>query len=505
MESLRRINEASGSPGGARQLLGPAFAHTAVGLAIADREGKILEANSAFLDVVGRTFEELSRETVDSITHPADREANAKGVRSLHSGESPDFQIEKRYVRLDGSAIWVRNSLSVLRDDEGEPIYTMCICENIDSRKRAEEASAQARETLELATRAADLGVWDVDLISGEMMWTRRCREIFDVPMDVPLTMDDFYAGLHVDDRKRVAEVIQRVFDPEIRATYNVEYRVCQPSGEMRWAAAMGMAYFEPVSGGQPGEQRPVRFIGTIVDITERRGAVDALVQAEKLAATGRLAASIAHEINNPLEAVTNLLYLLRSTKDVEERTNYLLLAEEEVKRVSEIATQTLRFYRDPSGPTNCDLTMLLESVLTLFNGRAHLLGIEPQTRFAEGCWLYGSQGELRQVFVNLIGNALDAMLYGGRLIVRTRRYAGERAGVRATIADTGEGMNKETMKRLFRPFFTTKSTTGTGLGLWLSLEILNKHGATIKVRSRRSAGTAVSVFFPEGTEATGI
>jgi PAS domain S-box-containing protein len=499
METLRRINEASGaSPGERQRLLGPAFAHTAVGMAIADRDGHIIEANSAFLDIVGRTFEELTRETVDSITHPDDRAANTAAIEAMHAGQMPDFQIEKRYVRPDGAEIWVRNSLSPLRDQDGNPLYTIAISENIDARRRAEEASAQARETLEIATRAAHLGVWDVDLLSGEMKWSPRCREIFGVDMDAPLTMDDFYAGLHSEDRQRLMDIIERVLDPRARANYDTEYRVLRPSGEVRWAAATGVAYFEPVPGEKNGEERAVRFVGTIADVTERRRAIDALVQAEKLAATGRLAASIAHEINNPLEAVTNLLYLLRETKNADDRAGYLALAEEEIKRVSEIATQTLRFYRDPAGPTVCDLPTLVESVLTIFHGRAHLLQIEPEMRFADDCQVYGSQGELRQVFVNLVGNALDAMPSGGRLLVRARLHRSNKAGVRATVADTGEGMSAETLARLFRPFFTTKSSTGTGLGLWLSLEILNKHGASIRVRSRRGVGTAVSVFFPE-------
>lgn len=218
----------------------------------------------------------------------------------------------------------------------------------------------------------------------------------------------------------------------------------------------------------------------------------------EKLAATGRLAASIAHEINNPLEAVTNLIYLLRHASDATERESYLELAEEEIKRVSEIATQTLRFYRDPAGPTMCDVNALLSSVLTLFHGRTHLLRIEPEVRMGEGAVVYGSVGELRQVFVNLVSNALDAMPESGRLYVRTCRHGGERAGLRVTVGDTGLGMDAATRERLFRPFFTTKSSTGTGLGLWLSLEILNKHGATIRVRSAKERGTVMSVFFPE-------
>lgn len=504
MESLRRINQASGvSQKGERRLIGPAFAHTSVGLAIADREGHFIEANGAFLDTVGRTFEELSRETVDSITHPEDRAANAEGVRSLFAGEAADFQIEKRYLKPNGAEVWVRNSVSALRDENGDPTLTLAVSENIHARRMAERASAQMTETLQLATRAADLGVWDVDVATGHMHWSARVREIFGVSMDAPLTMDDFYAGLHPDDRTHVKELIGRVLDPKVRATYDAEYRVLQPSGEIRWAAATGMAYFEPT--GRTGEERAVRFIGILMDVTERRRAMDALVQAEKLAATGRLAASIAHEINNPLEAVTNLLYLLRDTADPVQRANYLSLAEQELRRVSEITTQTLRFYRDPSGPTVCNMNALLDSVMTLFHGRAHLLHVDAYTRYAPGAEVRGSQGELRQVFVNLVSNALDAMAHSGRLLLRTSVHRGMKPGVRVTVADTGEGMTADTRERLFRPFFTTKSTTGTGLGLWLSREILNKHGASIRIRSRHGQGTVISVYFPEQVVAPAV
>lgn len=499
MKDLQRINKSTGWLGDELRLIGPAFRHTSVGLAIADREGRFLEANGAFLDTVGRTFEQLSHETINSITHPDDRAANAEGIRRLYAGEIADFQMEKRYLRRDGTEVWVRNSLSPLRDENGEAILTMAISENIDSRKKAERASEQITETLQLATRAADLGVWDVDVSTGEMDWSPRVREIFGVTADSPLTMEDFYAGLHPDDRERLNELITRALDPKIRASYDTEYRVLRPSGEVRWAAATGMVYFEPVAGRT--EERPVRFIGIISDVTERRRAVDALVQAEKLAATGRLAASIAHEINNPLEAVTNLLFLLHETQDPRDRMSYLSLAEQELKRVSEIATQTLRFYRDPAGPTSCNLNALLESVLTLFHGRAHMLNVDIFTRFSKPAIVHGSQGELRQVFVNLISNALDAMPSHGRLLVRTSIHHGPKAGIRVSIADTGNGMNPDVRGRLFRPFFTTKISTGTGLGLWLSLEILNKHGASIRIRSREGSGTVMSVYFPEAAE----
>jgi PAS domain S-box-containing protein len=498
MESLRRINQASGVPPFEthRPLLGPAFAHTAVGLAIADLQGNIVEANSAFLDIVGRNFSELSCETVESITHPDDREANAAAYRTLQTGEIPDFQIEKRYCRPDGAVVWVRNSLSLLCDSEGEPMYVIAISENINDRRRAEEASSHARETLAIATEAGGVGIWDVDMITGHMTWSSICRDIFGVPHGVALTLDDFYVGLHADDRERLKDIIMRVADPDIREIYDAQYRIVRPSGELRWAHATGRSYFE--RDPSSGQDRCVRFVGAIRDITEQRKSIGALIQAEKLAATGRLAASIAHEINNPLEAVTNLLFLLRDSKEADERNAYLALAEEEIKRVSEICMQTLRFYRDPSGPAPCDLDTMLNSVLSVFNGRLHLLNIEPETRLSAAGSVFGSQGELRQVFVNFVSNALDAMPNGGRLLLRVRSTSATRRGTYVTVADSGEGMSPETLRRIFQPFFTTKTATGTGLGLWLSLEILNKHGASVSVRSQVGKGTAIRVFFPE-------
>lgn len=497
MEQLRRISGTLDEQGKG-SLLGPAFAHTPVGLSIADLEGKFVESNAAFLTIVGRSFDELAGETVASLTHPEDRRTTEEGIASLVAGDISHFSQEKRYLRPDGAAVWVRNSVSLLRDETGTPRYTLAITENVDVRRRAEEAVHGARETLEIATAAGGVGIWDVDMVTGGMEYSPICRDIFGLPYDVPLTLDDFYARLHPEDRDRLRGIIKRVADPLVREVYDAQYRIIQPSGEVRWGHATGRAYF---AAGPNGAETCVRFIGAIRDITEQRRAVDALIQAEKLAATGRLAASIAHEINNPLESVTNLLFLLREAKDETDRRAYLGMAEEEIRRVTEIATQTLRFYRDPSGPTACELATLLDSVLTMFHGRLNLLTVSVVRKYAPQCVVRGSQGELRQVLVNLVSNGLDAMnVGGGRLWLRLRHGHHVRsgaAGVWLTVADSGEGMSRETIASVFQPFFTTKKTTGTGLGLWLSLEILNKHGATIRLRSRVGKGTLFLIFLP--------
>jgi len=252
-----------------------------------------------------------------------------------------------------------------------------------------------------------------------------------------------------------------------------------------------------------------VRWVGAIViDVSERKRSEDALRRTEKLAATGRLAASIAHEINNPLEAITNLLYLLRRFCKLDESAlNYVTIAEREVHRMSEITQQTLRFYRQSTLPARTSMEELLDSVLDMYIARLATLGVVLERRYDPNLDLYCFAGELRQVFSNFVSNAIDAMAGTGRLIVSARRSRDwmhpEREGVRFTIADTGSGMTPEVRAHLFEAFFTTKGATGTGLGLWVSHEIILKHHGIIAVRSRSgsggsSSGTVFQIFFPD-------
>ncbi len=255
-------------------------------------------------------------------------------------------------------------------------------------------------------------------------------------------------------------------------------------------------------------DAQSVRWVGVIlVETTERRRSEDALRKSEKLAAAGRLAASIAHEINNPLEAITNLLFLISHGRLDAELTGYVELAQHEVARVSEIAQQTLRFYRQSTVAVMSNVSEILDSVLALHQGRVVSLQVEVTRRYSEEVKLFCFAGELRQLIANLIGNALDSMMPGGgRLLLRVRAAHApgfpEIQGVRITVADTGSGMSAEVQRRIFEPFFTTKDATGTGLGLWVSAEIIAKHQGVIQVRSRvreegRSGGTVFTVFFP--------
>ena len=238
--------------------------------------------------------------------------------------------------------------------------------------------------------------------------------------------------------------------------------------------------------------------------LAERVKAEDALRTAEKLAVAGRLAASVAHEINNPLEAVVNLLYLINVSSSLHEAKKYAQTGMNELARVSEITTQTLRFYRQNSKPVIVRVNEIMDSALVLYKARLNSAQIVLERDFRQCPPILARAGELRQLIVNLMGNAVDAMSKGGTLKIRItnahEHSNGARPGVRFTIADTGSGIPPEIRKRLFEPFVSTKGDLGTGLGLWVSSGIVQKHGGTIQVRSSALApatGTVFSVFLP--------
>jgi PAS domain S-box-containing protein len=249
-----------------------------------------------------------------------------------------------------------------------------------------------------------------------------------------------------------------------------------------------------------------IAFSAILRDVTERRTAEQALLQSEKLASVGRLASSIAHEINNPLEAVTNLLYLLGSAVTTPETKGFVRLAQEELARVSQIVTHTLRFHKQSTARTDTSLNEVLRSVLALYRGRLQPSEIDV-TLQATASHLYCYEGEIRQIFANLFSNAFDAMKsHRGRIHIRCRdatRFSSGERGVRVSIADTGPGIHPSIRKRLFEPFVTTKGITGTGLGLWITRDLVEKNGGIIHLRTRTipaPSGTVVSVWFSHAT-----
>lgn len=241
----------------------------------------------------------------------------------------------------------------------------------------------------------------------------------------------------------------------------------------------------------------------TTRDVSAQQRSEEALLRNEKLATAGRLAASVAHEINNPLEALTNLLYLAQH--DPTKADKYLAMAETEVGRIAHIAQQTLGLVRSPVAAAPLNVAALMDEVLHLYSRKLESKQIRLARSYGPEIRVTGYEGELRQLFSNLIANAIDAVSADGTVKVRmvqTQEWSnGFRCGARVTIADNGSGIGAENRERVFEPFFTTKKHQGTGLGLWVSHEIVQKHGGAMRLRSRTTpgkSGTVFVIFLPE-------
>lgn len=243
-------------------------------------------------------------------------------------------------------------------------------------------------------------------------------------------------------------------------------------------------------------------LIGT--DNTARKQAEEALLRSEMLASAGRMAASIAHEINNPLEAIMNTLYIVRTSDDLpQEAREYLDIADGELMRIAHITRQTLGFYREFSAATSNSAGALIDSVVNLLQAKIRSSRASVTQQCDARLRVMGIAGELRQVLANLLANSLDAIGPDGRIILRASASTDPvngRPHIRITVSDGGCGMGPATIKQVFDPFFTTKGTVGTGLGLWVCKQLIEKNGGCIQVRSSTQGprrGTTFSVVLP--------
>jgi signal transduction histidine kinase len=235
-----------------------------------------------------------------------------------------------------------------------------------------------------------------------------------------------------------------------------------------------------------------------------RLRAEEALRRSEKLAATGRLAATIAHEINSPLEAISNAIYLARRSSPSSEIADYLRTADEQLARVAQITKQTLGFYRETAAPGVVRLSAILDELLILYRRKLEAKNLSVKREYRHELEVWGLEGELRQVFANQFANAIYAMPQDGCLTIRIRKTKrwnkGQNPGTAVSLVDTGSGISQESLTRIFDPFFTTKQDVGNGLGLWITHDIVTRHGGTIRARSNTrpgSSGTIFTTFLP--------
>ncbi|HMC32001.1 MAG TPA: ATP-binding protein [Candidatus Angelobacter sp.] len=366
--------------------------------------------------------------------------------------------------------------------------------EQIAETKRAQEMLERGKESMQLAQQYVGIGIWEWDLQTGALVWSDEIRRLHGIEVEkFDGRYESWMESIVIEDRQRVHQSIAEALAS--KGEYEVQYRVIFADKSVHWLEARGRTIV--IDG------TPVRMLGAAMDVTSRKAAEQALRQSEKLAATGRLAASIAHEINNPLASVMNALYILRTSAEMPKSAlGFVKTAEEELARVVHITKQTLGFYREISSPVMSSVPQLFDEVLAAYDARIEQARITVHKEFAEVGPLAAFPSELRQVFSNLVLNAIEASSVAGNIYIRVRQVhsVDGRAGIRVTVADNGCGIPRENMSRIFEPFFSTKDSKGTGLGLWVSQGIVQKHQGRLHMRSstkQEHHGTCCTVFLP--------
>ncbi len=384
-------------------------------------------------------------------------------------------------------------SYSPIFEASGDVAGIMVICQDVTQERIAGERMKISEERLRMALAAAQgVGIYDWDVVNDRVYADPNFARIYGVNPafageGAPIA--DYTRNIHPDDIAPVQEQIAATLRGE--GDFSSEYRLIQPDESVKHVLAVGRCTMAE-------NGTPLRFTGVTIDITARKETERALLESEKIAAVGRLASSIAHEINNPLEAVTNLMYLATRQPISQEARELLTTAEHELRRVSVIANQTLRFHKQASSPTEIAPEYLLATVLTMYERRLKMMGISVELDYRATQPLMCFEGDIRQVLSNLVGNAIDAMSAGGRLCLKTRtitNWKTQRKNTVFTVADTGSGISRQSIRRIFEAFFTTKGLNGNGLGLWVSKEVATRHGGRIHVRSSQDGRHHGTVF----------
>jgi len=467
----------------------------------ADEQGRVLYANQRFLEYIGKDFVPRDGTEYLQCFYEGDRDRVLQvWSHSVATGE--DYVIDARLVRAcDGAVRWWHLRALPVRDETGAIQQWLGVATDVHENRvaadRLREQYAEMerrRRELEAIYRGSPIGLALYE--PKELRLIRlndRQSHILGLRPEEALgrTIEELTPGL-TDSHGMIRRAAQGepVLNGELEGTLP-----SRPGEHRYWSVN-----YSPIFA----EDGAVHAIaGATIEVTQQKRAELALLRGEKLAAVGRLASSIAHEINNPLESVINLIYLARKCAILPEVQRFLDAADEELRRVSMIATQTLRFHKQATKPQAVSCSELFSTVLSIYEGRFKNSNIRVEKRKRAQNPLVCFEGDIRQVLSNLVGNAIDAMPGGGRLLVRSRQatdWRTGRPGIVLTVADTGSGIDAETQARIFEAFFTTKGFGGTGLGLWISAEIIERHQGRMRVRSSQREdhrGTVVSLFLP--------
>ena len=506
------------------------FDQAPVGMAQTTLDGTWLRINEATSAITGYSYDEMIGRTFYDITHPDDRDADTAQVDTLLAGRTTACTLEMRYVRQDGSIVWVNRWVSVLRNAAGRPYRLIAMIVDITERKSTQAALQESETRLRLAREAAGFGVWDWDLITGLSIWSEQQWRLRGLePRHGRVEHETWCNGIHDQDRERVlGEISVAVADPA--RPFDTSYRIVRPDGAIRWLLVKATVVRDP-------QGKPLRMVGVSTDVTESRETETALrqlsnelevrvqqeidareaaqaraVRAERMQALGQLAAGIAHDFNNVLQMVLGSATLIEA--DPEDAKSVAGLAHLIIEAADQGTATTRRLltlgrHGDLRTET-LDVASLLQGLREIL---VHTLGsaVTVEVRVAPGLPpLLADKAQLELSLVNLAVNARDAMHLGGRLVLAA---AGESIAeghtadqpnlapgdyIRLCVTDNGVGIDAGTLARVGEPFFTTKKVgAGTGLGVAMVRGFAEQSKGAMRLESRVGQGTTVTLWLP--------
>jgi PAS domain S-box-containing protein len=457
-----------------------------------DLNGIVTSWNIAAQRIFGYSPEEIIGQPVTRLIPEELQGDEPMMLERLRAGESiAHFQTVR--MRKNGERIDVSLTVSPIKDEQGEIIGAAKIVRDVTQQRKIDQAALRLAAIVESSEDA----IISKDLNGIITSWNTAAQRIFGYSPEEIIGQSVIRlipAELHGDETMILAKI--RAGE---RIAHFQTVRV-RKNGE-RIDVSLTVSPIKDRQGKIIGAAKIVR------DITQQKRLEATVHASERLASAGRLAATVAHEINNPLEAVTNLIYLAAMQSDLSEESRlYLNEADRELARVSHIAQQTLGFYRDNARVVRVSVSNLIDDVLIIFERRSKHKSLTIERRIQPGMTIFTLPGELKQIISNLVANAIDVCKDNGRIVIHawnSRHFHSGQPGMRITVADNGTGITENDRAKLFSPFFTTKKELGTGLGLWITKDLLEKKGGHVRYRTRVSepAGTVMGIYLPDAAQ----
>jgi len=487
------------------------------GIAITSPDKGWLEVNDRLCSIMGYSKEEIVRMTWAEMTYPDDIAADVEQFNRVLSGQIEQYTMDKRFIHKDGKVIWTSIAVRCVRESDGSVDYIVGVMEDITERKRVEEALRASEERFRLAINATEDGLWEWDIQTNKEFFSHRWCEIFGYSFDdpeLPHTYESWASRIHPDDYDRVIGALSNHLEKDTK--YDVDYRHRHKSGEYRWQNSKGQAIFDK-SG------KPIKMVGCISDITERKRAEEEnrileerLNRAEKMESLGLLAGGVAHDLNNVLGIVVGYaeMILMAADKSSPIRphlVNIMKGGQRAAAIVDDLLTLARRGVSDREVLNlnkiiaDCQKSPEFEKLSSYHHSVKIKTDIDPDLLN-----ISGSSVHLGKTLFNLVSNASEAMTKGGLVTIKTTNqyldkpiqgYDHIREGdyVVLSIADTGEGISTNDLKRIFEPFYTKKvmGRSGTGLGLAVVWGTVKDHHGYINVESEEGKGSAFTLYFP--------